>query len=64
MNFDIHFRCHRNAERATVDVAVHPIATADRETIDHLPLGFAEGLSTPVIVSSGSEPAAHLYGAD
>jgi hypothetical protein len=41
----------------------HPIAVADQETIDHLPPGFAEGLSMPVIVSSGHELAAHLYGA-
>jgi len=42
----------------------HPIAVADQDTIDHLPLGFAEGLSTPVIVSSGRKLAAHLYGSD
>jgi hypothetical protein len=41
----------------------HPIAVADQETIDHLPPGFAS-LSTPAIVSSGRELAAHLYGAD
>ncbi|HKX06957.1 MAG TPA: hypothetical protein VJN67_02130 [Stellaceae bacterium] len=41
----------------------NPIAVTDQETADHLPPGFA-GLSTPAIVSSGTELAAHLYGAD
>ncbi len=41
-----------------------PVAVTDQETIAHLPAGFTDGLSSPVIVSSGRELAACLYGAD
>ena len=41
----------------------HRIAVTDQETIADLPWGFADGLSSPVIVSSGRDLAACLYSA-
>lgn len=40
---------------------VLPVAVTDAETISHLPLGFTDGMSSPVIVSSGHELEACLY---